>query len=214
MFEGKPLEGATVKITKWSSTEELTIIEGATDKTGHYRVALKEAGNYWLKVDHLGLNAAYFCFHSRPSSGLFAKRSFKLDFDRYEISLRRLSGLIRELRPGPEGTPYLMRFAKPVAASIPGAKLRAIEVFSRRVWETQSGSNGQFAFPDLPPGSFVFVASGGVTSRPYDETRQLLRVESNALPTEIVLTNSTFLENGCGSRMLRIDRVSRQVDVP
>jgi hypothetical protein len=182
---GRPMPGAKVEVT--TASERSLTFSGVTGSDGGLRVVGVPAGDYWLNIELLGINAAYQCFHiaqSKPSRN--AKAELKYEWgDNPAPAMRRVSGRMEDSQPATGGTP-LWNISHYVTMPIIGASLQLQNAITREVFTAVSDDEGAFMFDPVPNGTYVLHIDGRTTGRTYDPTDLLVKISRDATTTAVV----------------------------
>ncbi|MBM3794395.1 MAG: carboxypeptidase regulatory-like domain-containing protein [Acidobacteria bacterium] len=158
-------------------------VNGETGPEGTFRVRDLPPGDYWLKVDRLGVEAANQCFHVAKSPALLAKRKLRFDWstDSLDGKVRRLAGQLLE-----DGTS--IAFTRVVAYHTKTGERRAMA----------SDIAGLFMLDGLPPGTYLLVIDGRSGDCEFDETRLAIRLQPDAARETLTLARSK-MRGGCSA---------------
>ncbi len=197
MHEGKPLHGATVEVTGGDQTQP-TKLSLNTGSDGRTYVKGLGAGEYWLAVSHLGIQATgAYCFHVKRHPSLTARRTAKYKWGEFPDSTKALSGTITESLPGTGGT-LLWNLSHPRTQLITGATFRLRNIDSSVDISTESDQEGKFAFAAMKPGLYVLHVEGGRGVEPYTPNDLLLSLNGAGRQNDLRLER---MEGGCGPFM-------------
>jgi hypothetical protein len=152
-YDEKPLTGVVVKIRAATGDDPKTWFAGVTDRVGHVRVSDLPTGEYWISTKLLGISAGEYCFQVRSKA---KKPAAKLEFEwgAWAISTQIVAGNLTVYRPNPGvvGGQKFFRQTKKAGAGIP---MRLTNIKTDETYQFVSGSDGSFAFPSLPDGTYV-----------------------------------------------------------
>jgi hypothetical protein len=201
----RPLRGATVEITGPQGTSGARRINVTTDKDGTARITNLAPGDYWLNAEYLDIGAAYYCFHVNERPSRQAKRTVTHDWGDLAPGTRRIAGRLLDSQPGKGGTPVgnlLHRVDVPIAE----AKLTLQNASSRTVYHTTSDANGNFAFDEIPKGTYVLhIDAGNVgPNRDYEASDHLVRLGSTAKHDSLLLKRQEASGGSCGGTSLEL----------
>lgn len=199
--EGRPLAGATVKVT--SSSGDIVRFSGTTANDGSVRVAGLEPGDYWMDAELLGINAAYHCFHISKRSGWRAKGRMTYEWGDFATSTRKVIGALVDSQPGTGGTP-LWNLIHRVRYPVVGSALKLHNPLSGVVLTAKSDETGSFAFENVPDGLYVLHIEGGRSNRDFEAVDKLIRVTSKAADNRLVLIKSDAGGGSCGGTSLEL----------
>ena len=197
--EGRPLQGASVWVTRITGGQINNLPPLVTASDGLVRVRDLSPGEYWLGTDLLGISAGTQCFNVKAHPTRKAKKALNYDWGDLSPATKQIAGKLITSRPGQGGTPLwneLHRVEFPIA----GAKFKLEDPVSRSAFNTQSDANGHFEFGAVPEGIYVLHVGGGKTAdgQDYDSADLLIRASANAESRSLLLTQRNAGGGSCG----------------
>ena len=202
--ESTPLAGVTVEVTSNRSGEDpITIFSGVTASDGSIKVNLR-SGDYWIRADLLGVNAAYHCFHVGQTASKKAKRSLKYEWGDLAPATKRVAGRLIDSQPGKGGTP-LWNLVHRVQVPISGALITLRSPFNGTTYHATSDAEGMFSLNQIPSGIYVIHIEGGKGGeRGYEGTDQLLAVSAKASRDFLLFVRRDAGAGSCGGTSLEL----------
>ena len=202
--DGKPLAGVTVEVT----AERSKRFSGMTIADGTVHVLSLPPGDYWLSAELLGISAAYHCFHVADQPSRRAKRKLAYEWGDFAPATRRIAGKLIDSKPGKGGTP-LWNLVHRTDMPIRGATLKLQNPITGAVYNTDSDSDGAFAFEAVPGGKYVLHLAGGRTDdRDYDGADLLVEFDPGASHNMLLLTRMDAGGGSCGGTSLDLQNVN------
>ena len=203
IHEGRPLQGVSVQVTSTVGTVTRVQFSGVTASDGTVHVTGLSVGNYWLRADLLGINAAYECFHVAQRTSVKARHSLTYEWGDSAPSTRRIAGALIDSQAGKGGTP-LWNLTHRVDMPITGTKLTLRNPVTGDVFDAASDQEGTFAFDHIPNGTYVLHAEGGRSNRDYASADKLVKLSPEAIGNSLVLTRRDASGGSCGGTSLEI----------
>lgn len=183
----KPLPGVSVEV-KGSSESVGRLYSETTGGDGRVWFKKLPAGDYWVKVEFLGIGAGYECFHvnGTPSSG--AKKRRRYEWGDMPVGVRQASGRLVDSKPGNDGTP-IERLIRRIDVPVVGAQLELHQPFDGTTYRTVTDSTGFFLFEGVPDGTYVLQIVGVRSSidSPPDSNYFLISVGKGAKVGNLLL---------------------------
>ncbi len=198
-LEKHPLAGVSVEIR--TPAKDQPYFTGLTDATGKARIRGLPTGDYWISATYMGISAGYHCFHVLSNSSLRAKGHLNYKWGDYGMSMRLVSGNVREWQPGTGGT-VLWNLSHGRTVPLPGAAVELRNARTQESFRSKSDSEGGFILPTVPDGVYVLHVEGSSTGAEYDPTNLVIFINHTATRQNLTLTRQ---ENGCGGVWLRPD---------
>ncbi len=182
----------------------LTLELTGADGTAHF--ASLPPGDYWIKVDLLGIEAGYECFHINSFASRKAKKTRRYEWGDMAPAIRQAVGRLVDSQPGKGGNP-LENLLHRVNVPIADARLELRQPFMGAVYTTVSDANGHFAFGRAPEGTYVLHVEAGTASggRSFDSTDLLIRLSIAAKQSTLLLARREAGGGSCGGTSLEIE---------
>jgi hypothetical protein len=202
----KPLQGVLVDAV---TIHDKRIFSDVTGRDGTVYVTKLPAGEYWLKAEYLGVHAAYQCFNIENHSSRKAKQHLKFQWGDDAPATRQLAGRLIDSQPGHGGTP-LWNMTHRVDIPIRAASLMLKPALTGVVYTATSDDRGEFAFPNVPKGTYVLQIDAGTlgSDRGYDRMDLVIDVNAKARKNSVLLTNTEPGGGSCGGISLTRLRTS------
>ena len=207
----KPLPGATVEITGPQGTNDAKRFIVTTDKGGVAHITNLAPGDYWLNAEHLGIGAAYHCFHVNENPSRKAKRNLAYDWGDLAPGTRRIAGGLVDSQPGKGGTP-IWNLLHRVDVPIADAKLTLQNATTGAVYHTTSDANGVFAFDGIPNGTYALHIDAGKVEpdREYEASDHLIALGPTARRGSLLLKRREASGGSCGGTGLELQDSAEQ----
>ena len=166
-----------------------------TGANGRVRFKKLPPGDYWIKVEFLGIGAGYQCFHINPSPSSNAKKTRRYEWGTMPIGVRQASGRFVDSKPKSGSTP-IQRLINRLDTPIVGAQLELRQPFNGTTYETATDSTGHFSFAKVPEGIYVLhiAADSTRTEDSTDLANFLIEVGSTARVGSLLLRQSGGME--------------------
>jgi hypothetical protein len=207
----KPLPGAIVEITGPQGTNDAKRFTVTTDKDGVARITNLAPGDYWLNAEHLGIGAAYHCFHVNEKPSRKAKRNLAYDWGDLAPGTRRIAGKLVDSQPGKGGTP-IWNLLHRVDVPIADAMLTLLNTTTGAVYHTTSDANGAFAFDGIPNGAYVLHIDAGKVEpdREYEASDHLIALGPTARRDSLLLKRREASGGSCGGTSLELQDITQR----
>lgn len=185
-----------MRIVGPSGTSGDVLRAATTDFQGKARFESVSPGDYYLSAEHLGISAAYHCFHVASGTSFFAKRKQAYKWGDWSTAVRAVTGTLIDRRLGTGGT-LLWNISHSVSKPIAGSLLRLHSFETGAIREAMSDDSGNFDFGPLREGLYVLHAVARTAEPSYDESHSLLRVHPGATKGFVTLTHTPFSAGRC-----------------
>lgn len=207
----KPLPGSTVEITGSQGTNDAKRFTVTTDKEGVARITNLAPGDYWLNAEHLGIGAAYHCFHVNENPSRKAKRSLAYDWGNLAPGTRRIAGKLVDSQPGKGDTP-IWNLLHRVDVPIADAKLTLLNPTKGAVYCTTPDANGAFAFDGIPNGTYVLHIDAGKVEpdRQYEASDHLIALGPTGRRDSLLLKRREASGGSCGGTSFELQDIAEQ----
>lgn len=182
--DGKPLRQVRVTVTASNAGSVGAAFSGDTSLDGSFSIQGLPPGDYWIRAERLGIQAADHCFHVAASSrrSWKAKKHLQYEWGEFPFPIvRQTLGTLMDRQPGRGESPWLNSIHR-VDVPIRGAHLKLQSPITDQSFVTTSDADGRFAFQGVPAGTYVLHIEGGQTGRPYDVTDFVIRIEPERPP--------------------------------
>jgi hypothetical protein len=208
----KPLPGATVEIIGPQGTNDAKRFTVTTGNDGVARITNLAPGDYWLNAEHLGVGAAYHCFHVNEKPSRKAKRNLAYDWGDLAPRTRRIAGKLVDSQPGKGGGTPIWNLLHRVDVPIADAKLTLDNATSGAVYHTTSDANGAFAFDGIPNGTYVLHIDAGKVEpdREYEASDHLIALGPTARRDSLILKRREASGGSCGGTGLELQDSAEQ----
>jgi hypothetical protein len=207
---GRPLVGANVEIKEGVDGAYAQRFSGRTDQNGNVHVSGLPRGDYWLKADLLGIDAAYECFHVAENPTKEAKRELKFDWGDLAPSTRQVAGKLVYCEPT-QGKNSMLAAVRCNQLPVAGANFKLRHPTTGAIYTAYSDANGTFTFIGVPSGTYVLHIEGGRTSdREYDSADLLIDLSPKARFASLLLTKRDAGGGNCGGTSLDLTTSSTQ----
>lgn len=206
---GRPLVGANVEITAGVDEAYAQQFSGRTDQHGNVHIVGLPRGEYWLKADLLGIDAAYQCFHVADSPTKGAERELRFDWGDLAPSTSQVAGKLVYCEPT-QGKKSMLSALRCNQLPVVGANFKLQHPTTGATYTAFSDVNGTFTFIGVPSGTYVLHVEGGRTAdREYDSADLLIDLSPKARYDSLLLTKKDAGGGSCGGTSLDLTRSTR-----
>lgn len=178
-YNESPLAGVSVQIRSNAQENPKVWFSGKTDKSGLVAVENLRPGEYWISTEFLGVSAGQHCFQVRSRA---KKPKSRLDFEwgEWAISTRAVAGSLTVYRPG-SGTNLMQRLIHQTRESGAAISMSLIDIENNETYQATTSSDGSFAFPGIPEGTYVLHIgdSGTAQQNALDESYEVIELSSS-----------------------------------
>src|SRR5277367_104398 len=207
--DGQPLSGVTIQITGNNGSSIVELFSRQTGAAGKVHLSKLPPGDYWLRVDLLGILAGSECFHVSPVSSRMAKREISFEWGDEAPAAREAAGKLIHTQAG-DGARPIWNITHPVHVPISNARLSLRAPQSNAFYSTTSDNDGQFKFGEVPEGLYVLRVEGGATAggRGIEPVSLLFRLSHSAPQRNLFVDESDAFGGRCGGWSIEPDYMS------
>lgn len=202
----RPLSGVTVQITRNDGSSVVELFSRQTDAAGKVRLSKLPPGDYWLRVDLLGIPAGSECFHVSPVSSRKAKKEISFEWGDEAPAAREAAGKLIHTQAG-QGDSPIWNITHPVHAPLGETRLSLRTPQSDASYTTTSDKDGQFTFGEIPDGLYVLriEASATASGKGIEPVNLLFRLSHSASQRNLFVDESDAFGGRCGGWSIEPD---------
>lgn len=158
-------------------------------------------------MGHLhGTYAGHNCFHVEDWPTRTAETKLHFTWGSFAPATQRLQGRLSDFRWGKGGT-FAWNLSHGVSLPIADAKLSAWNPITNSTYQASSDGQGEFAFGEMPEGTYVLHVEGGRAGKwDYEGTDLIVRIDHNLSRGATILTRREATLGGCGGTDLEFQR--------